>query len=162
MKLTPLLNTLVQRYEAKGDLGPGSQHEPLQEAQDTMTFVGMGMTLKLFTEMDNQQGVDLDPTPGSVHFTAESLNGAEARPASGDGMKGSFFVDEEAGKAEMEFESFGSERTAVSYKMSNDSATLVAIEDLGTQFEATALQISAQNEQGKRVRLSGHWNEVSG
>jgi len=159
--LTPKLATLVRTYESQGDLGPNSQKAPLQEDQDYMTLMGMGMTTQLFRDIDNKDGVDLDPTPGKIRATAESLDNMKSLKASDDEMVGSYTIDEQAQTAQMQFESFGSEPMAVEYRMTANSAVIVALENKGETFQATALTFLSGNDTGSRVTRTGSWQELS-
>lgn len=161
MQIAPRLNTLVKQYDASGDLGPNSQKGPLKDDQDNVTLTSMCMTLQLLTELDNQDGVDLDPAPGKVRFTPESLDNMKTLKSAGDEMVGSFRVDESQQNAEMQFESFGSVPMAVNYRMTANSATIVAIEARGENFEASALKFLPASDQCGRVSRTGSWSELS-
>ncbi|MFN8607010.1 MAG: hypothetical protein U0931_05740 [Vulcanimicrobiota bacterium] len=157
--LTPKLATLVRTYQAQGDLGPNSQKGPLQEDQDYMTLMGMGMTTQLLRDIDNKEGVDFDPAPGKIRVTAESLG--DLKLPTGDEMIGSYSVDEQAKQAQMQFESFGSEPMAVEYRMTANSAVIVALENKGETFQATALTFLPGSDTGSRVTRTGSWQELS-
>lgn len=157
--LTPKLAALVRTYESQGDLGPNSQKGPLQEDQDYLTLMGMGMTTQLFHDIDNQEGVDFDLALGRIRATADSLNNLKL--ATGDQVVGSYSIDEQAKQVQMQFESSGSEPMAVEYRMTANSAIIVALENKGETFQATALTFLPGNDTGSRVTRTGSWQELN-
>ena len=163
------LNHLAQNYSAKGDLGPNSKPQSVA-SEDYLTIAGLAMTAQLFSENDNKDGIDLNPAQGEVHFTAASFEAMDSSTKSapgnpsGEEMVGSYNIENSADGqmkcVQLQFKSIGSEHSAVKLYMTQDSAQIVALEDQGETFKATAIDFSKNEAENHKVTREGSWAEL--
>ena len=84
--------------------------------------------------------------------------------ASDEEVIGSYAIkksaDGEMDSVLLKMESFGSEHTAIKLFMTQDSAQIVALEDHGDTFKATAILFGKNESMNHKVTREGSWSEL--
>ena len=160
------LSNLAYDYSSQGNLGSNSKAEQV-DSNDYMTLMGLAFTADLFSKTDNKEGVDLDSTPKQVRLTPDSLAKMDGKPTSAPSVPGEEIVGEYAIKETPKGKIVHAEAESLDAKghvawklvMTPNNATIVALEDLGDTFKATAMQLGDDKTDSKCVR-TGSWTEL--